>query len=265
MALVELVMPKMGESIVEATILKWVKQVGDSVEADETILEIATDKVDSEVPSPTGGVITEIMYKEDDVVEVGKVLAMISTDGTMPAPDKTPVAEVQAPSSNGNGHVEKVVTPSPQVQPVAQVVHTPAPQPVLAGGGSDRFYSPLVKNIAQKENISYQELETIPGTGLNGRVTKKDILGYVANRPANGSNGVHVATPIAPQQVAAPTNNGATAKVVTPSEAKKPVSTTSDSAPIAEGNVEIIEMDRMRKLIAKHMVNSMILSTGEIA
>ncbi len=250
MALVELVMPKMGESIVEATILKWVKNVGDSVEADETILEIATDKVDSEVPSPTSGVITEILFQEDDVVEVGKVLAMISTDGEMPASTSAPVVEVNAPSNNGNGHVQEVKSAPAAPQPVMQ---HPAPQPVLAGGGSDRFYSPLVKNIAQKENISYQELDSVPGTGMNGRVTKKDILSYVASRGMGNNNGAQVHAPAPVMQAA--TTNGVSAQVKAP--APQEVKTTkSNDAPIAEGNVEIIEMDRMRKLIAKHMVNS---------
>ncbi len=249
MALVELVMPKMGESIIEATILKWVKNVGDSVEADETILEIATDKVDSEVPSPSAGVITEIMYQEDDVVEVGKVLAMISTDGAMPAKTTAPTAEVVASNGHANGHVQEkvaaVVTP-----PVTVSAPQPKMQPVMAGGGSDKFYSPLVKNIAQKENISYQELDAIPGTGLNGRVTKKDILQYVNTRPANGAA---VQTPVAMAQVSAATTN----QVAAPSPKPQKVSTSAnDGAPIAKGNVEIIEMDRMRKLIAKHMVNS---------
>ncbi len=249
MALVELVMPKMGESIVEATILKWVKNVGDAVEADETILEIATDKVDSEVPSPSAGVITEIRFQEDDVVEVGKVLAIISTDGAAPAVTNTPVVEVQTPSNNGNGHAEPVAPPVPQ-----PVIQQAAPQPVMAGAGGARFYSPLVKNIAHKENISNNELDSIPGTGLNGRVTKKDILSYVANRGmngANGSNGVHTAAPVV-QQVA--TTNQVSAQVQAPAPPKAEKKTAA--APIAEGNVEIIEMDRMRKLIAKHMVNS---------
>ena len=245
MALVELVMPKMGESIIEATILKWVKNVGDSVEADETILEIATDKVDSEVPSPSAGVITEILYQEDDVVEVGKVLAMISTDGTIPAKTTAPTVEVAA--SNGHAPEKVAAVASP---PVTVSAPQPKMEPVMAGGGSDRFYSPLVKNIAQKENIAYQELDTIPGTGLNGRVTKKDILQYVENRPANGGNvqapaAVPVANGVAANQVAAPTP-----------KPQKVATSKSNEAPIAHGNVEIIEMDRMRKLIAKHMVNS---------
>jgi len=253
MALVELVMPKMGESIVEATILKWVKNVGDSVEADETILEIATDKVDSEVPSPSAGVITEIMYKEDDVVEVGKVLAMISTDGQMPAKTSTPVAEVQAPSSNGNGHAS-VDAPAPVRKPEPVQQSAPVRQPVLAEGGSDRFYSPLVRNIAQTENITNQELDTIPGSGLNGRVTKKDMLSYVEHRSNNGAV-VQPQVSVPTAQVSAPTPNGI-AKDVNETSPQKVVSTKSNAAPIAEGNVEIIEMDRMRKLIAKHMVNS---------
>ncbi len=246
MALVELVMPKMGESIIEATILKWVKNVGDSVEADETILEIATDKVDSEVPSPTAGVITEIMFQEDEVVEVGKVLAMISTDGEMPAKTAAPAAEV----AQSNGHVpEKVAAVA--TPPVTVSAPAPKMEPVMAGGGSDRFYSPLVKNIAQKENISYQELDTIPGTGLNGRVTKKDILQYVSTRPANGAS---VQTPVAVPVVNTPAATNQVAQA-TP-KPQKVATSTSNETPIAEGNVEIIEMDRMRKLIAKHMVNS---------
>lgn len=249
MALVELVMPKMGESIIEATILKWVKNVGDSVEADETILEIATDKVDSEVPSPTAGVITEIMFQEDDVVEVGKVLAMISTDGEIPAKTTAPTAEVTSSNGHTNGIAQEKVA---AVVPPPVTVSAPLPkmEPVMAGGGSDRFYSPLVKNIAQKENISYQELDTIPGTGLNGRVTKKDILQYVDNRPAGGAS---MQTPAA----VAATKTIATAQVAAPTPKPQKVATTkNDDAPIAEGNVEIVEMDRMRKLIAKHMVNS---------
>ena len=194
------------------------------------------------MPSPTAGVITEILFQEDDVVEVGKVLAMISTDGEMPAKTSAPVAEVST-----NGQEEKA---APTPQPVMAAAPVPQPQPVMAGGGSDRFYSPLVKNIAQKENISYQELDTVPGTGLNGRVTKKDILQYVNNRPANG------AAVVSPQ-VNAATNGIAANKVATPKPKPQKVATSSNNgAPIAEGNVEIIEMDRMRKLIAKHMVNS---------
>jgi len=214
MAIVDLVMPKMGESITEATILKWHKKAGDVVKMDETVLEIATDKVDSEVPSTGAGTITEILFKENDVVAVGTVIARISTEAG---------AAAVAPSAAA------AVTPTPtSVTPTTAVATVPA--------GTNKFYSPLVLNIATQEGVSMSELEKIPGTGNEGRVTKKDILNYVANRGA---------APVAALAVvAAP---AATNTVTT--ETAKP------SAPIT-GNVEIIEMDRMRKLIAEHMVRS---------
>lgn len=225
MAQVDLIMPKMGESIMEATILRWVKQVGDTVEADETLLEIATDKVDSEVPSPVGGTIVQILYKENDVVEVGKPIAVIATGGeaavTAPAP-----AAAEKPSSNGNGqsHAPQPVAPAAQPQPVAEI-------PKTAGS---RFYSPLVRTIAREENISLSELEGLEGTGSQGRVTKKDILAYVENRTAPA------AAPAPETRVSAPAS-------------QPPVQAPAVSV---SGNVEIIEMDRMRKLIADHMVMS---------
>ena len=226
MAQVELVMPKMGESIMEATILKWVKNVGDSVEMDETILEIATDKVDSEIPSPVSGTIAQILFKEEDVVEIGKVIAIIATEGESVSPVSTPTADA-TPSKNGTS------TPAPKPEPVLETVATSTP-PVAAparSNGNGRFYSPLVKNIAQKENISAQELDTISGSGMNGRVTKKDILAYVSSR----STAPQVAVSAPPAQ-----------KTVSSSPAVSSVS----------GGVEIVEMDRMRKLIAEHMVRS---------
>ena len=226
MAQVELIMPKMGESIIEATILKWVKNVGDTVEVDDTILEIATDKVDSEVPSPVSGTITEILFKEDEVVGVGKVIAMIATEGEEVSSTPAP-AQAKAPSTNG------VATPAvqqsvPQREPVA-VMTSEAAMPST----SDRFYSPLVRNIAKAENISVVELDRIAGSGKNGRVTKHDILAFVANRQQT--------PPAAPAQSVA-------AKHVATTVAPKAVST--------DGAVEIVEMDRMRKLIADHMVMS---------
>ena len=223
MAIVDLVMPKMGESIMEATVLKWHKQPGDKVRMDETVLEIATDKVDSEVPSTAEGTITEILFKENDVVPVGTVIARIDTVGAgaaAPAPQATPA------------------TPAPQpalVQAAAAPVSTVAPE-----GG--RFYSPLVLNIAGKEGISMAELEKIPGTGNEGRVTKKDILNYVANR----GNGV---VQDAPVQQPAP-------QVATPAATPAPQAAPAASTGNYGSNVEIIEMDRMRKLIADHMVRS---------
>lgn len=229
MAIVDLVMPKMGESIMEATILKWHKQVGDAIKMDETMLEIATDKVDSEVPSTAAGTITAILFNVNDVVPVGTVIAQINTDAAG--------ASVAAPVAAA------APTPAPQPAPIvaAPVVTTQNTASVASISNADgaRFYSPLVLNIAATEHISMAELEQIPGTGNEGRVTKKDILQYVANRSA---------TPVAtPAPTPAPAVTAAPAASAT-------VSTTSTSTP--SGNVEIIEMDRMRKLIADHMVRS---------
>ncbi len=232
---VELIMPKMGESIMEATILKWVKQVGDSVDIDETILEIATDKVDSEVPSPVKGVIKEIFFKEDDVVEIGKVIAMIATEGEEGATTPSPALSQQPMASNGQAKKEAPVE-------VAATNGAVVPEPLAVAAvetvaKSDRFYSPLVKNIAKKEGIALTELETVPGTGLNGRLTKSDLLNYIENR------GI----------VAAP------AAVAVPPVAKAAVSPVAPTAPATKsvsGGDEIIEMDRMRRLIAEHMVKS---------
>ncbi|MBK8704458.1 MAG: 2-oxo acid dehydrogenase subunit E2 [Saprospiraceae bacterium] len=222
MAQVELIMPKMGESIMEATILRWVKQVGDRVEADETILEIATDKVDSEVPSPVSGTIAQLFFKENDVVPIGKVIAVIATEGEVvkptPSVAETPAA-VPAPSSNGNGATQ---TP-------AQVAVAASVEKVSSSSG--RFYSPLVRTIAQKEQISMTELDHIAGSGAQGRVTKKDILEYVQNRSG---------APAAPAQPQTP----------------QPAAPKATPAVSISGEVEIVEMDRMRKLIADHMVMS---------
>ncbi len=233
MAQVELIMPKMGESIMEATILKWVKNVGDSVEVDEPILEIATDKVDSEVPSPISGTIAKILFQENDVVGIGKVIAIIATEGEDIAPEASPAVATEAPSKNGQ-------TTAPQPQPVAAVNIAPQPAVAVSKSNGTRFYSPLVRNIAQKENINQAELDTIPGSGLNGRVTKKDILAYVGSR---GSGQPQVVVQTATTTMAPPTPQVATAS-------------HSANGASANGNVEIVEMGRMRKLIADHMVMS---------
>ena len=242
MAQVELIMPKMGESIMEATILKWVKNVGDTVEEDETILEIATDKVDSEVPSPVDGVIKEVYFEEDETVEVGKVIAMIAAEGESAEPQASPsVKEDSTPAHSDNGHQQ---TPEP-----ATAEETPTqtePQPEPAGVTADvprtsgnRFYSPLVRTIAEKEQIGLRELEQIEGSGLHGRVTKKDILAYVEQRKTQ------------PQPQPQPAQKAAPSQEPTP--AAQPVRQATAST---DGSTEIIEMDRMRKLIADHMVNS---------
>lgn len=227
MAIVDLVMPKMGESIMEATVLKWHKATGDHVKMDETLLDIATDKVDSEVPSTVAGVITELLYNVNDVVPVGAVIARIDAGGAAQA--AAPVAAQPAP----------VQAAAPVAAPVYQQA-----APAVATGGGARFYSPLVLNIAGQEGVGMAELENIPGTGNEGRVTKKDILNYVANRgvaPAQQAP----AQPVAQPQ-AAP---AAPAAAPTVAAAPKPAAAIT-------GNVEIIEMDRMRKLIADHMVRS---------
>lgn len=229
MATVDLVMPKMGESIMEATVLKWHKKVGDPVKMDETLLDIATDKVDSEVPSTASGTIAEILCKENDVIPVGAVIARIETGGGS-APATPPPAPAAAPA------------PAPQPAPGPAPVAAPAaPATNNTPSGGSRFYSPLVLNIAATEGISMAELEQIPGTGAEGRVSKKDILQFVANR---GAAPAAPATPTAPAPAPAPQP-----------AAPAPQASTAPAQPVS-GNVEIIEMDRMRKLIADHMVRS---------
>lgn len=224
MAKFELKLPKMGESVAEATITSWLKNVGDTIEMDEPVLEIATDKVDSEVPSEVDGTLVEILFQVDDVVQVGQTIAIIETDGddsgtTTAAPETTTTAakEVKAAATE----VEKQIS-----QVTENVDYT----------DSDSFYSPLVKNIAKEENISLTELEGISGTGKDGRVTKNDILQYVADKKAGKT--------AAPAKTAAPVA----------AAVSKPV---AKAAPVSvNGEDEIIEMSRMGKLIAHHMVAS---------
>lgn len=220
MAEVELIMPKMGESIMEATILKWLKNEGDSIALDEPVLEIATDKVDSEVPSTHAGKLVKILYQVNDVVPVGKVIAIVETDAAAAAKPAAPAVSAK---------IEEIRQPEIKTAPVLQV------QESKSISTEGRFYSPLVLNIARSEGISMSVLDTIPGTGESGRVTKKDILSYVQNGGAKTPAAPSVETPvIKPQQETAP----------------------SPPAVNISGNVEIIEMDRMRKLIAEHMVMS---------
>ncbi|WP_407521370.1 dihydrolipoamide acetyltransferase family protein [Lacibacter sp. MH-610] len=229
MALVDLVMPKLGESIMEATILRWHKKPGDTVQMDETVLDIATDKVDSEVPSTSAGTLAEILFNENDVVPIGAVIARIQTGAaatTAPAP-------------------QPVYTPAKEVEtPTEEIPYQPAGAKVPASSNGIRFYSPLVLNIAAQEGISMSELETIPGTGNEGRVTKKDILQYVGSRKT--------APGIKPQAASEEVMVIPMQKVEQPTPAHAP----SMAPTVYSGNVEIIEMDRMRKLIADHMVRS---------
>ena len=218
MAQVELIMPKMGESVAEATVIKWLKNVGDTIEMDESVLEIATDKVDSEIPSSIEGVLVKQLFKEDDVVLVGQAVAIIDTNADATEIDETPITNVEIEPSKDLVKIEKIIE---------ETIETTS---ILKSSDSNQFFSPLVRSIAQKEGISGSELESISGSGKNGRVTKKDILAYLSKRS---------------------TAPAATHKTSTVSTAQ----ITSPSIPVMEGD-EIIEMDRMRKMISDHMVMS---------
>ncbi|MGB0456906.1 MAG: dihydrolipoamide acetyltransferase family protein [Chitinophagales bacterium] len=234
-------MPKMGESITEATVLTWLKGVGDTVELDEPIAEIATDKVDSEVPSEFEGVIVELPHNEGDVVQVGEILCVIATEGDEATSNSIDVGSQSNP-------VEVAAPPKEESVPyVPEKASVPVES--VQSNGSGRFYSPLVRKIAQAEGIGQQELDAIVGTGKEGRVTKKDMLAYLSSRSAPAQ---------APSQVAQPRKEETVVAKPAVQPVQKPAVTQS-SAPSPSsfsGEVEIIEMDRMRKLIAKHMVHS---------
>lgn len=231
MSLVDLIMPKLGESIMEATILKWHKQAGDKVAMDETVLDIATDKVDSEVPSTAEGVIEAILFNENDVVPIGTVIAKIKVGASAGQ-----AAATAAPVAPKKEYEEAKVVEEIPYQPSANSA-------TVSASNGVRFYSPLVLNIAQSEGISMSELEQIPGSGQDGRVSKKDILAYVANRS-------NVNIPVRQTSV----SQSAPVPVMAPSN--EPIAVGNQAPAVFQGNVEIVEMDRMRKLIAKHMVDS---------
>ncbi|MCH7975758.1 MAG: 2-oxoglutarate dehydrogenase, E2 component, dihydrolipoamide succinyltransferase [Bacteroidetes bacterium] len=228
---VNVVMPKMGESVMEGTVLSWAKQVGDEVELDETLLEISTDKVDSEIPSPAAGVLVEILVPEGETVDVGTPIAVIAsgdgaaipaaTPAATPAPEPVPQpAASPTPAPSGDGAAIPVVT-----TPVA------AGAPIQRRGSDGRFYSPLVRSIAETEGLSMGELEAIAGTGADGRVTKSDVMGYLHNRGA--------------QPAAVPAPKAVPTPVAVPAVSKE-----------GGARVEVIEMNRMRQLIAEHMTRS---------
>ncbi|MGY5847441.1 dihydrolipoamide acetyltransferase family protein [Salegentibacter sp. HM20] len=225
MAKFELKLPKMGESVAEATITNWLKEVGETIDADEPVLEIATDKVDSEVPSEVEGKLVEKLFEVDDVVQVGQTIAIIETE-----------AEV---SSNGSDDLDLDLTEEETSAESLEADVETAKQTAGSADFSDseRFYSPLVKNIAKEENISLEELEQIEGSGKDGRVTKNDILAYVENRGAQKAQ---------PKQATAPAAD--TSKMAKASQQSETV--------VASGEDEIIEMSRMGKMIAHHMVDS---------
>lgn len=236
MAKFELKLPKMGESVAEATITSWLKEVGDTIELDEPILEIATDKVDSEVPSEVDGILIEQLFNVDDVVKVGQTIAIIEVDGEN-------TENTQVTESDSNEEDEVIITTA--VEEIAKTVEASKTFVNDDDGipSGDRFYSPLVKNIAKKEGVSQSELDAIVGTGKDGRVTKNDILAYLGNRESQiviqqqGKREVVV-------EVAAP-------QVETPRVVSHPAQTV-----VRTGEDEIVEMTRMGKLVANHMVQS---------
>jgi 2-oxoglutarate dehydrogenase E2 component (dihydrolipoamide succinyltransferase) len=248
MAQVDLVMPKMGESIIEATILKWTKQVGDDIEMEETVLEIATDKVDSEVPAPADGKLLEIRFEEGAVVPVGEVIAVIETE---PA-----AAGAAAPSPNGSEKKPEPKVEAPQPEVVAESVpYVPQAAPAPTSG-EPRFYSPLVMSIASKEGISMAELEQVPGSGRGGRVTKKDILSYLENRDFDSAQSD---SPTAPAPAPQPAAKPATPPKAAPAKAAAPAAFTEKKFNHGD-RVEVVPMDRMRKMIAENMVYSKHIS-----
>ncbi len=246
MSIADVVMPKLGESIMEATILKWHKKVGDAIAQDETILDIATDKVDSEVPSTAAGIIEEILFKENDVVPIGTVIVKIKTGAS---------STTQAPTAHASPVYE-------DAKVVEEIPYVPKANIAAANQNNDaRFYSPLVLNIAQSEGISMADLEKIPGTGQDGRVSKKDILAYVANKGNPSSASITKPEVVHEQAVLNNSNdkssdsnsNNNSNQIAAINVLPKVVSEVSS-------NIEIIEMDRMRKLISKHMVDSVATS-----
>ena len=224
MAKIELIMPKMGESVAEATIISWHKEVGETIEMDETIVEIATDKVDSEVPSSLEGILVEKLFEVDAVVKVGQPFAIVETSAVDSAPAPSTLKEESAAP--------------PQAQKVEQEMEVVKENIQKIENNGERFYSPLVRSIATEEGLDISELDQVKGSGKDGRVTKSDLLDYLKNRGA--------APQVEAPKVAAPSPS--------PTPAPKEVSTPPKVS--MSGNNEIIEMDRMRKLIADHMVMS---------
>ena len=240
MAQFELILPKMGESVAEATITTWLKNEGDFIEAEESVVEVATDKVDSEVPSPVSGTLVKIISNVNDVAQVGAAIAIIETEGTGEAPAAAESAPAKAPA------VEEVAAEiETQVAAAAQTAASVASVAPIAKNSNGRFYSPLVRSMAKEEGIGQAELDQIKGSGKDGRVTKKDVLAYLEGGRAT----------TAPAATPAPVATPAAPTAPTPSAPKAPVAKAAPSISPSAGD-EIIEMDRMRKLIADHMVNS---------
>jgi 2-oxoglutarate dehydrogenase E2 component (dihydrolipoamide succinyltransferase) len=238
MAQIEIRLPKMGESVTEATITNWLKNVGDTVALDEPLVEVATDKVDNELPSEAAGVLVQQLFAKDEVAQVGDVIAIISTDG-----DSAPVAD--APKAAVVEAVEQNIE-------AAKAIANGQPAITLEkNSSSGKFFSPLVRSIAEKEGVSMAELETLGGSGMGGRVTKKDIISYLDNRGAGGS--AVTTAPAAKPQTSAPAQQAAPA---VPAGGFSFLAGIKEPIVLPQPGDEIIEMDRMRKLIAEHMVMS---------
>ncbi len=238
-------MPKMGESIAEATIIRWLKNVGERIEKDEPIVEIATDKVDSEIPSTEAGILTQQMHGEGAVVKVGEPVAMVDSEGSAAVASASASAPVQAPVS------EPVAAPvAPAVEKAAAMVEEQMTQvqTQMSSADGSRFYSPLVMNIARTEGISMTELESIPGTGKEGRVTKSDIMAYLQGGRKAAATAVAAAPALTPAPAASPS-------VVEPAAAPVAKPAAKVAVSLNPGD-EVVEMDRVRKLIADHMVMS---------
>ena len=231
MARVELIMPKMGESVSEATIITWSKNIGDIIELDETIIEIATDKVDSEVPSTHEGKLVEMLFQADDVVQVGQPFAILETDED--DQEETPIVKSEA----------LINQPSNNESPISIKEENKISEEKIVKSMSDRFYSPLVKSIASQEGIPFEELEKIKGTGNEGRVTKSDILTYIQSRNIQPTN----------EDIISKTTVTKESSEV--NEVKTEITATKVNIPNT-GGTEIVEMDRMRKLISAHMTKS---------
>ena len=276
MPIVDLVLPKLGESIMEATILKWHKKVGDTIQLDETLLDIATDKVDSEIPSSTEGIITEILFEVNSVVPIGTVIARISTTANAASIITAPIIAAPIVEKKVATIIESIVTNEPSVKvevpfvPSAPIQMEAAPikKNNTNTAQEAKFYSPLVLNIAQNEGVAMDELQHINGTGSNGRITKKDILDFIARKKM----AIHLPSPMVSEQniqaqtiqeqiVNEPTTRPLLNKPLdvyenTTSNFSTSSKLANPNEVIVSGATEIIEMDRMRKLIAKHMVDS---------
>ena len=231
MAKFELKLPKMGESVAEATLTAWLKDVGERIEADEAVLEIATDKVDSEVPSEVEGVLIEKLFEVDAIIEVGQTIAIIETESDVSD------SFSQTPEVTLKAEPEAAVQLETSIEKVKETIAASSP---ISSNGS-RFYSPLVKNIAKKEGISQSELDAIQGSGKEGRVTKNDVLSYLSNK--SQTNPVGSEAPLTP------------ANPLSPGASISPSSATVNPV-ISQGEDEIIEMSRMGKLVSKHMTDS---------